>query len=931
MATAEQIKAFDDLMQKGLYKEAADYGRNVAGASDADIATYVGGGDASKASQAKGFLDSYQSPKTQQPGQQPVNTPVAPVVTTPQPAPNPTAPPTQPQAPDPYYKFIHNGIANPTTVEPSKPSTPSTPQSPSNNTPAVNANVGGINVAPWASPGTQITAQAQQTQQVMTDASKALSNTLLKGSKYSASDPHVLAGQTFASAALGTAYGAVKDPDSLAAAYQKRKAAGGLSTNELSHWKTAAYLMGIDPANLPEELKNVPYGLGNNDPNSPYGKALVTYAKAAGVPEVTDRNSLIAAYDKRLKSGTPISDMEAENWQVAAALAGIDTTGIDLATGKYIQAPAYNLAAGETPSNQSVSKFVDPNSVKMYGGLVDTALYNTDGRQQLKPADLTTSQANLFKQYLAAGDYTKAAELGRSYGFKDADIAAYVGALNGGESSDAGKAVASATAQYLFEHPAANKGNVQDQLKTIQEAKRITPIDGASLQTFKSYLDAGDFKKAAQFARSFGYNDQEITQYVAALSGGMGSESGQAVARATAQYLFENPAADKTTVQDQMKGLLDYNSSYIQNARNNAAMQANGRGLLNSSIAAGAGEQAAIQSALPIAQQDATSALNQRLATQQYDNQAAQQNATAFNQQTLANQQAQNQAALAKYNADSGLYNAQQNAHTDYVNKGALQDKAFLNDKALSNQGYEQQKGLTGYQAQLDAQKNEQVAKLQLDSDRQKAFLQLELSKQQNILDIAKIDVTAAHEMARAQLDAETRLKAAIIGKPVDTSGAQVAAAQINANAEIEKAKIQAAANDDRNYSEEKRQEGVNKTEIQKQTIQSWGQLTATSNQTDANIMNNTQLDYSGKVQGVTNNRISTINSWNSFLARQTGQPPPPAIQMPNINYSSENLRYPAIVYNEKGYADLSYAPNTSSALSTTTSNQPIDFSPLIS
>ena len=62
---------------------------------------------------------------------------------------------------------------------------------------------------------------------------------------------------------------------------------------------------------------------------------------------------------------------------------------------------------------------------------------------------------------------------------------------------------------------------------------------------------------------------------------------------------------ERGTVAGQMRGLLAENSPYLQVARTGAMQTAAGRGLLNSSIAAGAGEEAAIRQALPIAQQDA--------------------------------------------------------------------------------------------------------------------------------------------------------------------------------------------------------------------------------------------------------------------------------------------------------------------------------------
>lgn len=59
------------------------------------------------------------------------------------------------------------------------------------------------------------------------------------------------------------------------------------------------------------------------------------------------------------------------------------------------------------------------------------------------------------------------------------------------------------------------------------------------------------------------------------------------------------------TVAGQMEGLLSKESPLTTMARTKTAEEANKRGLLNTSLAVQAGEAAAIQSALPIAQQDA--------------------------------------------------------------------------------------------------------------------------------------------------------------------------------------------------------------------------------------------------------------------------------------------------------------------------------------
>lgn len=60
------------------------------------------------------------------------------------------------------------------------------------------------------------------------------------------------------------------------------------------------------------------------------------------------------------------------------------------------------------------------------------------------------------------------------------------------------------------------------------------------------------------------------------------------------------------TVAGQLNQLLSEESPYMQSAKNKALEQANARGLLNSSIAVGSAQRAAIDAALPIAQSDAS-------------------------------------------------------------------------------------------------------------------------------------------------------------------------------------------------------------------------------------------------------------------------------------------------------------------------------------
>lgn len=70
-------------------------------------------------------------------------------------------------------------------------------------------------------------------------------------------------------------------------------------------------------------------------------------------------------------------------------------------------------------------------------------------------------------------------------------------------------------------------------------------------------------------------------------------------------------------VSGRLNTLLDESNPYIDRARTRAKQYANRRGLMNSSIAAGAGEAAAIDAALPIATADASIASTERVAEAQ--------------------------------------------------------------------------------------------------------------------------------------------------------------------------------------------------------------------------------------------------------------------------------------------------------------------------
>lgn len=112
-----------------------------------------------------------------------------------------------------------------------------------------------------------------------------------------------------------------------------------------------------------------------------------------------------------------------------------------------------------------------------------------------------------------------------------------------------------------------------------------------------------------------------------------------------------NPATD--TVQGQFNGLIHDNSPLIQTARTNALQGMNARGLLNSSMAQQASDQAAYSAALPIANADANIYNQAGAQNQQAENASSSQNAQTATQTSQFNADAQNKASM--FNTDEAL------------------------------------------------------------------------------------------------------------------------------------------------------------------------------------------------------------------------------------------------------------------------------------
>ena len=156
----------------------------------------------------------------------------------------------------------------------------------------------------------------------------------------------------------------------------------------------------------------------------------------------------------------------------------------------------------------------------------------------------------------------------------------------------------------------------------------------------------------------------------------------------------------EATVAGQMKGLLESGSPYVEAAKQRGVAQAQSRGLLNSSIAASAGEKSAIEGALPIASQDATTHATAGLTGYQGQIDAAKMNLSHEQQKALLKADAAMRSALLKQES-------LQNATLTHF-------KALL-DSGLSAQQARQATDISTHQALLQRGLNEQQAAIELN------------------------------------------------------------------------------------------------------------------------------------------------------------------------------------------------------------------------
>lgn len=309
----------------------------------------------------------------------------------------------------------------------------------------------------------------------------------------------------------------------------------------------------------------------------------------------------------------------------------------------------------------------------------------------------------------------------------------------------------------------------------------ITSVNGVPVYNFSSPSAAAPVSAAAPT-----FNAAPVAAAPAATSaaapstgivGGAINNGASAASNSLAQY---NPLANMNvqsytpqtrevnratdTAAGQVESLLAQDNPLLQRARTIAMQNMNQRGLVNSSMAQGAGTAAMIDRITPIAQQDAQ-IYSQRAA----DNMDAVNSANQFNvnQNNQLLSQGLSIGSTAKLQADQQTFQAAQ-AELDRAAQVASQDKSI--------------------KAQMDlqtAQQNFQSAQAALDRTQQSALSQAQISSNER-LTLAQIEATAKNlntsnqaQMDQIKLQIENNKTEA--GKGYAANLAAQATAQINA------------------------------------------------------------------------------------------------------------------------------------------------------
>ena len=170
---------------------------------------------------------------------------------------------------------------------------------------------------------------------------------------------------------------------------------------------------------------------------------------------------------------------------------------------------------------------------------------------------------------------------------------------------------------------------------------------------------------------------------------------------------YTRQVTNNELVSNQLNNLMNQEGAYLSNARRRGLEQANRRGMLNSSIAAGSAERAGIEAAMPIASADAAAYGTAQTQNMEALNQNLMQQRDIMNQQEMARwnsvtagQSAGMQAAIAR--EQMALDSQMQRERLAY--EGEQAGLGRYHQLGMSNTEYGQQLGAMGMQYGLQNQ-----------------------------------------------------------------------------------------------------------------------------------------------------------------------------------------------------------------------------------
>lgn len=220
--------------------------------------------------------------------------------------------------------------------------------------------------------------------------------------------------------------------------------------------------------------------------------------------------------------------------------------------------------------------------------------------------------------------------------------------------------------------------------------------------------------------------------------------------------------SDKSTVQNQLANITDKDSALNTMAAADAGKAANRRGLLNSSMAVGAAQKAVLQSALPVAQQDAGTYAATDAANAQFSNSADQFNTGQKNAISTINAQLGTQVNLANSAQimQERLAAIQSDTTLSAADKQIKSQQLIAANQLASQQGIADKDNVTKLQLQqIDSDTKKSLAGMDIGSKEKMAQVEAD-NKQLLQTNISAANVYAQYASALANISTSTNMDA---------------------------------------------------------------------------------------------------------------------------------------------------------------------------